>query len=142
MRYISPTVYISIFRFFSWSAFIYGIFFSLLLAEETKHPYFIYGIVTAFFLSTLALILKLLGYIAEYLQVINSKLEDVTNHQREIDTDLKSHLKMIASDVDQIYKDQTVMKYYLKDKLKEVANDMHQIKNDLKMIEFHLTKRS
>jgi hypothetical protein len=142
MRYISPTVHISIFRFFSWIAFIYGIVFSLVLDGETKHPYLIYGIVAAFFLSTLALILNLLAYIAEYLHAMNSKLEDVTNHQREIDNNLKYCLKVIASDVSQIYKDQNVMEIYLKANLEAVANDMHHVKNDLKTIEFQLTKRS
>lgn len=140
MRYISPTVHISIFRFVSWMAFIYGFVFSFF--GDTKTLYWIYGIVAAFFLSTLALILNLLAYIAEYLHAMNSKLEDVTNHQREIDNNLKDCLKVIASDVRQIYKDQNVMEIYLKANLKAVANDMHHIKNDLKTIEFQLTKRS
>jgi hypothetical protein len=125
-----------------WMALILGIILSVVFNGETQHPYFIYGIVAAFFLETLALILNLLAYIAEYLQVINSKLEDVTKHQRDIDTDLKNHLKVIASDVSQICKNQNLMEYYLKDSLKAVANDMHHVKNDLKTIEFQLTKRS
>ena len=100
-------------------AFIYGFVFSFF--GDTRTPYLIYGIVAAFFLSTLALILNLLAYIAEYLHAMNSKLEDVTNHQREIDNNLKDCLKVIASDVRQIYKDQNVMEIYLKANLKAVA---------------------
>jgi len=140
MRYISPTVHISIFRFVSWMAFIYGFVFSYF--GDTRTPYWIYGIVAAFFMSTLALILDLLAYIAKYLHVIDSKLEDVTKHQREIDTNLKANLEAIASDVRQIYKDQTVLEIHLKADLEAVANNMHHVKNDLKMIEFQLTKRS
>ena len=134
----SVSVRIFIFIFLSWIAFIYGFLFSIVLDGETKTPYWIYGIVAAFLMSTLAVILKLLVYIAKNLHVTDSKLEDVTKHLREIDTNLEA----IASDVRQIYEDQNVLEIHLKANLKAVANDMHHIKNDLKTIEFQLTKRS
>jgi hypothetical protein len=125
-----------------WMALILGIILSVVFNGETQHPYFIYGIVAAFFLETLALILNLLAYIAENLQAMSSKLEDVTSHQREIDNYLKDYLKVIARDVRQIYKNQNMLEFHLKPDLEVIAGDVRHVKNDLKMIESQLTKRS
>lgn len=134
----SVSVRIFIFSFFSWITFIYGFFFSIVLDGETKTPYWLYGVAAAFFMSTLAVMLKLLVCIAKDLHVADSKLGDVTKHLREI------HVKLdeVKKDVDQTFTVFLKGEFDIDVKLKIVTNDMDEIRRRLKGIEYHLENRS